>query len=868
MVWSVIRRACVYSLVLWVALLHAASSQAQTLVIYEDDFEGAVSGWTDNDTDFDPDVTNFLGRFSAGQTSTTRVFTTPAGADEIIIAFDLYRFDSWDNSATFGFDRFEIDIDGVEIFSLPFPNPQDARSGTTGNVDWSHTPLTGREELAFVSGEFWFDQLHRFEVIVDNPGTAVSLTLRVNLSQGENDESGGVDNFLVTAGVPGNDIAAVAETFPAIDGTAGGTTTSVLSSDTINGVILNPNDVTIISASSSSPDVTLNTSTGLITVAANTAAGTYTAEYEVCENINLPNCSTVTETVVVFVPGGSGGGFCPAGTTSVSGPHHALTASGGQNAGAAIGAPMAEGATGTDGNSGRTFFPSIIYDLTGAADILVPEGTVVQVSLGSHFGSNAQIAVSGSLDDSNFPAIGSSDSLTVSLNSTNNILSYFDYEIPAGGARYMELDHITGGIRFDGVIFDTLCTPPPVVLVEAEDDSGTVADSSLGNSAVFNVIDNDEIDGVVPTVFDLSLAAGEVLPPELTFDLASGAVEVLQDAASGNYSFQYEVCQAGLATNCDIATVSIDVTNPNPPSICPAGTVQTAGTFHVVGVTPVNGTPTNPDGAIGEPLLEGSQDNNSSVTGVTFFQSLIYDLTGDPDVIVPRDTVIDVSFANHFNSNPSANISTSLDDVTYTAVGSTGPPWDDNNGFRYDQYTVPAGGARYLQVEYVPNSGGLRFDGVIYNTQCQLGGGGTADLTANKSVAVYDPQDQGLYAIPGNDVIYTFTIENLGTGEVDSGSLMLIDNMPDELTFYNGDIDDAGPETDPVSFADTAGNLTFDYGVDAAFSDGASAPTSFADCDYTPAAGYDPDVNFICLNPKGVMAGGSTLTLSFRARIE
>ena len=143
MVWSVIRRACVYSLVLWVALLHAASSQAQTLVIYEDDFEGAVSGWTDNDTDFDPDVTNFLGRFASGQTSTTRVFTTPAGADEIIIAFDLYRFDSWDNSATFGFDRFEIDIDGVEIFSLPFPNPQDARSGTTGNVDWSAHALNG-----------------------------------------------------------------------------------------------------------------------------------------------------------------------------------------------------------------------------------------------------------------------------------------------------------------------------------------------------------------------------------------------------------------------------------------------------------------------------------------------------------------------------------------------------------------------------------------------------------------------------------------------------------------------------------------------------------------------------------------------------
>ena len=242
---------CVRSIFLWLWLCLAMNAQAQTTVIYEDDFEGTVSGWTDNSTDFAPAVTNFLGRFADGQTTTSRTFTVPAGSDELVIEFDLYRFDSWDNQDDFGFDRFELEINGTEIFSLAFPNPQAARSGSAGNVDWSHSPLTDRQELAFNnSGEFWFDQLHRFEVTVNNPAASVTLTLRAALSQFVPDESAGYDNFLVTAGPPTNDILAVTETFAAVDGDSGGTTPSVLSSDTINGTCLlytspSPRDATL-----------------------------------------------------------------------------------------------------------------------------------------------------------------------------------------------------------------------------------------------------------------------------------------------------------------------------------------------------------------------------------------------------------------------------------------------------------------------------------------------------------------------------------------------------------------------------------------------------------------------------------------------
>ena len=93
-------------------------------------------------------------------------------------------------------------------------------------------------------------------------------------------------------------IEAEPESFPAINGADGGVTSSVLASDTLNGVAVNPDDVTI-TVGASAPQLTLDPATGLITVAPGTAAGSYTVEYTICENLNPDNCATVTETVVV-----------------------------------------------------------------------------------------------------------------------------------------------------------------------------------------------------------------------------------------------------------------------------------------------------------------------------------------------------------------------------------------------------------------------------------------------------------------------------------------------------------------------------------------------------------------------------------------
>jgi hypothetical protein len=147
----------------------------------------------------------------------------------------------------------------------------------------------------------------------------------------------------------------------------------------------------------------------------------------------------------------------------------------------------------------------------------------------------------------------------------------------------------------------------------------------------------------------------------------------------------------------------------------------------------------------------------------------------------------------------------------------------------------------------------------------------TAILTANKTVTM-STDNETVYALPDHDVVYTIAFENTGTGVVDQNSLFLVDSVPDDLEFFNGDFDGAGPGTGSVAFSPGTSGLTFSPATDLAFSDAVAAPTTFAQCNYTPSAGYDPAVRHVCFTPKGYarplsLYPGNTASLSFRMRI-
>lgn len=142
------------------------------------------------------------------------------------------------------------------------------------------------------------------------------------------------------------------------------------------------------------------------------------------------------------------------------------------------------------------------------------------------------------------------------------------------------------------------------------------------------------------------------------------------------------------------------------------------------------------------------------------------------------------------------------------------------------------------------------------------------ELNASKTVANYDPAG---YAVPGADVLYSITATNSGLGTVDADTMFFVDTIPAELVFYNGDIDDGGPEIFPVAFNETGSGLSFTYATDVAYSNAAAAPASMAACTYVPSAGYDANIRHICVNPKGEFLAGSpdpTMSISFRMQVQ
>ena len=343
----------------------------------------------------------------------------------------------------------------------------------------------------------------------------------------------------------------------------------------------------------------------------------------------------------------------------------------------------------------------------------------------------------------------------------------FDYEVC----------ETVSGFNCDTATATVIVDFPPLV-VTAASDGGSVVDSSTGFTSVLNVLGNDSIDDVSPpAAFDLSVSSGSSVPAGLTFNTATGLVGVLQGTATGVYTFDYVICEVGDPSNCETATVTINVTNLAGPSVCPAGTTVTTGTFHVVSATS-SGQP-NPNFSVGAPLAEGSTDFGANAA-VTYYGPITMDLTGDANVSVPAGEVIEVVLTSAYNTSSRAEILMSPDGVTYTSLGTTGNggsiygTWTDNV-LRYDDFTVPVGGARFLQV--LQQTGGMRADGVIYGNQCQAVPTTVTAQNESVSVAQSATEQSAVLTVIDNDTFDGVTPTTFDL-TVNSGSA-----LPSELTF-------------------------------------------------------------------------------------
>ena len=326
-----------------------------------------------------------------------------------------------------------------------------------------------------------------------------------------------------------------------------------------------------------------------------------------------------------------------------------------------------------------------------------------------------------------------------------------------------------------------------------------------------------------------------------------------QTFARLRWSTQSGLGSDGPATDGEVEDYALTVT-PNSTPSCPSGlvAVNTPGTATSVVVDAQNGTL-----ALGTPETAGSGANNGNSARVnTFNRTLTLDL-GD---LVAQNSNLNVYSARDNNAG-NITISLSDDNITFTPVTTFNAA--PNDIVQETVLTVPTGGAQYI--EFQRNGGNVWIAGVSYNDICVT----PATLNGTKSTAIYDPLSEGLFAIPGNDMVYTITVTNSGGSVADTDSITLIDALPGTFEFYNDTTPMFGGAV--VGWNETSSSLTFNPATDLGFSNGASAPADFASCTYTPSSGYDPAVTYICFNPKGAFAFGDPdpeFSVSFRGRIQ
>ena len=142
-------------------------------------------------------------------------------------------------------------------------------------------------------------------------------------------------------------------------------------------------------------------------------------------------------------------------------------------------------------------------------------------------------------------------------------------------------------------------------------------------------------------------------------------------------------------------------------------------------------------------------------------------------------------------------------------------------------------------------------------------------LVATKSVSSWDPLGTGEYNIPGNDVVYTFDIENVGYTPVQSNTINLQDVLPSEVTFYNGEFDPSDATvTGPFEFEEISGSAGLLCCTSAAHTDYANSAGTFPTFGYSPTSGYDENVSHIQVTPGGEMAPQTSVAIRFRAKIK
>ena len=399
---------------------------------------------------------------------------------------------------------------------------------------------------------------------------------------------------------PLGDIEAIDDAYGSVNGYEGNLDVGqVGDNDTLNGAPIDLADMQLTLVGTLPPELTFDPVTGVVGVLPGTPAGPYSFDYELCELANPSNCDTATVTVTVIPPDiiatdddyGPVNGFDGDSNVGVVGSNDTLN-----------GTPI--DLTEVELTLIGTLPPELTFDpVTGIVGVLpgTPAGPysfdyeLCELANPSNCDSATVTVTVGvpdivATDDDFGPVNGSDGDDNVGVVGTNDTLNgspidLADVELTLIGTLPPELtfDPVTGvvgvlpGTPAGPYSFDyELCevanpsncdTATVTVNVEAPeivatDDTYGPVNGYDGGDNIGVVGDNDTLNGDPVTLAEIELSLIGNLPPELTFDPSTGIVGVPPGTPAGPYSFEYQLCERANPSNCDTATVTVNVEAP------------------------------------------------------------------------------------------------------------------------------------------------------------------------------------------------------------------------------------------------------------------------------------------------------------------
>ncbi|MBF4464289.1 gliding motility-associated C-terminal domain-containing protein [Flavobacterium sp. LC2016-12] len=298
-----------------------------------------------------------------------------------------------------------------------------------------------------------------------------------------------------------------------INGYAGATNIlNAFDNDLLNGAAINTAEIkaTVISAAiaiNGGPVPALNITTGFVSVPTLTPAGEYKIVYQICENINAANCDQATITITV-----------------VAAPIVAVD----------------DNATGINGFVTTTNVVNALTNDTLNGVAVIPS----QVTINN-------IIPAASINGGQVPVLDPS---------TGNV------NVPAGTAAgsYFITYSLSEKINItntDSAIITIVVTGP---VIEANDDTVANINGYVRTVNAIDVLANDTLNGAAA---DLNLVSVTVDTPATPInggpipllEPLTGIVSIPAGTPAGDYEIRYHICEKLNATNCDDATVFINV---------------------------------------------------------------------------------------------------------------------------------------------------------------------------------------------------------------------------------------------------------------------------------------------------------------------